>query len=53
MSIELVIFNNSKQDETARIRCGLIEVEIEKGQVKTIVYHGNGEVEILEMSKPS
>lgn len=50
MSVELVIFNNSKQDETAHIRCGVTEIEIEKGQVKTIIYHGNGEVEIREVS---
>lgn len=46
MSVELVVFNNSKTDETAKLECGHTVVEIERGQTKTIIYHGDGTWEI-------
>lgn len=50
MSLRLVAYNDSKEDKVIRLKCGYTEVLIEKGQIKTVVYHGDGtwDVEVEE-----
>lgn len=42
MSLRLVAYNDSKDDRAIRLKCGYTEVVIEKGEIKTIVYNGDG-----------
>lgn len=46
MTMRLVVYNNSDKNEVVRLKCNYLDVEIEKGQTKTIEYHGDGEWEV-------
>lgn len=42
MSLRLVVYNDSKDDRAIVLKCGYTEVTVGKGEIKTIVYSGDG-----------